>query len=35
MNGIGQTIPQAIMWTLALSALLLFLQRRRRRKANY
>jgi hypothetical protein len=32
MNG---TIPQAIIWILTLGALVLYMQRRRKRKINY
>ena len=35
MNDMSQTIAQAIMWTLSLGVLLLFLQRRRRRKTSF
>jgi hypothetical protein len=30
-----QTITQAIIWTLTLAAFVLYMQRRRKRKANY
>ncbi len=35
MNDMSQMITQAIMWTLTAGALLLFVQRRRKRKSNY
>jgi len=35
MNDMSQTITQAITWVLTLGALVLYLQRRRKRKINY
>ena len=34
-NDMSQTIAQAIMWILTLGALVLYMQRRRKRKTDY
>ena len=35
VNDMSQTIAQAIMWILTLGALVLYMQRRRKRKTDY